>query len=120
MISPLWLIPIAAAVEIPLALAIRAGAEKKEAPQVDEQPAGVDNWAVWGILMNAYTKLRKGGFSVRHPWIAGCIVEIEKGGDCPADVAALAVRKTADDLYCWGCRKDFGFLFDAERELSEL
>lgn len=73
---------------------------------------------VWRILMDAYTKMRRGGVSVPNPWISACIAEIERGGGCPVDVAVKAVSKTLDDLR--GYRYDVSYLEGTIEQLKGL
>lgn len=73
---------------------------------------------VWRILMDAYTKMRRGGVSVPNPWISACIAEIERGGGCPVDVAIKAVSKTLDDLR--GYRYDVSYLEGTIEQLKGL
>ena len=73
---------------------------------------------VWKILMSAYTKLRKGRVAGIHPWISACIAEIDKGGDCPPDVAEVAVWKTLKEIPRG--RYNVAFLYTAIMKLKEL
>jgi hypothetical protein len=110
------LIPIAIAVEVPIALAIRARKVWKATGEVEIMPDYSDE--VWRILMDAYTKMRRGGVSVPNPWISACIAEVERGGGCPVDVAVKAVSKTLDDLR--GYRYDVSYLEGTIEQLKGL
>lgn len=95
----------------------RALREEKEAGGRAESSA-----AVWRVLMDVYTKLRRAGVSLRSPWISGCIAAIEAGRDCPPDVAILALIKTGEDLAGgrWDTDKTAEYFADAAAELSRL
>ena len=78
--------------------------------------------AVCRVLRDIYTKLRRGGVSLRSPWISGCIAAIEAGRDCPPDVAIQALIKTGEDLAGgrWDDDKTAEYFADAAAELSRL
>ena len=82
-----------------------------------EERAGAAD-AVRRVLMDAYTRLRKGGVSVRAPWISACIVAIDAGKACPPDLAVLAIEKTRRDLP--EGRYNTGYLDDAIEQLKGL
>lgn len=78
--------------------------------------------AVWRVLMDVYTKLRRDRVSIQTPWISGCIAAIEAGRDCPPDVAIKALIKTGEDLAGgrWDDDKTAEYFADAAAELSRL
>lgn len=116
----IMLIPVAAALELPLAVwihkKVRRAQEKAEAATV--AVPFYDSAEVRRILGRAYTALRKAGVCVRVPYIAGAIEAIDSGRDCPPDLAIMAIEKTWQDLP--DGRYNLEPLADAIAELSRL
>lgn len=97
--SLLWLIPAAAVVSIPLKNWLeRQDREARGATLEEAGGAVLDCSEIWHILMPVYTKLRKAGAWLPAPWISACIEAIEKGRECPPEIALAALLATGEDL----------------------
>ena len=97
--SIIWLIPLAAALELPFAAYIQNKAGRGETGTQEAPEWEAEAPAVYEVLMGVYTELRKAGAWVHRPWIRACMQEITEGRVCPPDVAIKALYHTAGDLY---------------------